>query len=178
MFWARFQELCTPGPDLLCMVCSHLSDAKRKALRGVNRFMRRAMNATVTRLSWRGDSLAQLHEVFPNLSSLSLRAVGEHFSVEECRACLQRLASSNATLLAMLAHLRLTVPTAAAAADSSALWELVDRCAIGGVVMHSALLTGHPASPSLVVIVVTAGVVAVLACFAVLAHPAWTRQGA
>jgi hypothetical protein len=134
-FWARLLDLCSTGPELLTLICEHLSKEDQKALRGVNRAMRVAMNSTVTRISLRSATMPatqqELHDTFPNLSKLTVGAFNpKSTSVEEgARVCLHRLAApSNAGLLSKVQHLSLTIPVAmTTAAEAGAIWEVLNR---------------------------------------------------
>jgi hypothetical protein len=98
-FWASFLDLCNAGPDLLGLVCQHLTRAEQHALRGVNCAMRRAMNATVTCITC-GEATLPTHDllaVFPNASKLVLESADA--------ALFQQVASGNARLLARVHHL-------------------------------------------------------------------------
>jgi hypothetical protein len=114
-FWARLLDLTATVPDLLSAVCQHMSNFDRKSLHSVNRAMRAAMNATVTRISCTQHTLPahqQLHEVFPNLSAMAVRFLGTDARwvwVDEWSVYLQQLASSSELLLNRLAHLSLTI---------------------------------------------------------------------
>jgi hypothetical protein len=135
-FWARFLDLTTIGPDLLSVVSQHMSGSDRKSLHSVNRAMRTAMNATVTSIRCSQFTLPthqQLHEVFPNLSSLDLCIEGLSWRllVSEWRVYLQQLAGSSELLLSKLKHLSLTIRPAnmTDAAAIQAILELLARWA-------------------------------------------------
>jgi hypothetical protein len=102
-FWARFLELSEAGPaDLLRLVCNHLTRNQRQALRGVDRAMRRAVNAAMTCVTCGEEAppTQDLPSVFPSASSLDL-----HLTSDAACALLEQLASNNARLLANLRHL-------------------------------------------------------------------------
>ena len=99
-----FQELSAAGTDVLSSICGLLERDEWGALHVVNRAMRRAMNATVTRVTL-GDEThptLDLLEVFPNASALDLH-------LASATELLEQLASGNARLLARLHHLRFTI---------------------------------------------------------------------
>jgi hypothetical protein len=134
LFWARLMELCSPGPpDLLCLICAHLSDAQQQALRGVNEAMRLAMNSTVKHISVRRPTLPATHQrlltTFPNLTALILGPVEPRSRyLADCRVCLKRLVSHNKALLSNLHRLTLAIPFAIAAeAEATAIWNVLDR---------------------------------------------------
>ena len=131
-FWARFQELASNGTELLCLICQNLSLTNRRALHGVNRTMRKCMNATVTGIccsAATAAAIAQLqHEMFPNLNSLIVQRLSLTSNVATWRAYLQQLSDSTEQVVANLRHLSLTVPVKLiAAAEVSAIWELLTR---------------------------------------------------
>jgi hypothetical protein len=126
--WARFLDLAANGPDLLCVVCQHMSSVERQALHSVNRAMRVAMNATVTSIRCSERTLPthqQLHEVFPNLSSVDLCIDGRNWQLH-----LRRLMNSCELLLNKLRHLSLTTTHTAritAVADIQVILKLLTR---------------------------------------------------
>jgi hypothetical protein len=132
--WARLLDLINTTPELLCDICKHLSQSEQEALRGVNRAMRLAINATVSRVSWPGSwrgqgglqPQQQLHAVFPNLTALS---GGDMHDLDRARDYLYLLASSSCPLLLHnLQHLGLEVPAAMTVAPATTLiWQLVRR---------------------------------------------------
>jgi hypothetical protein len=133
VFWARFLDLATTSPDLLSTVCKHLTSMERQSLRGVNRAMRVAMNATVT--SVRCSELTtptgqQLHEVFPHLSSMRLCVQAS--VVDGWRVPLLQLVGNSALLLGKLRHLTLVVRPAPMtdATEIEVILELLARCAM------------------------------------------------
>jgi hypothetical protein len=137
-FWARLLDLTTKGPDMLGAVCQHLSRIDRKSLHSVSRAMRTAMNATVTSIHCSQLTLPtyqQLHEVFPNASSMALSVEGSNWDryVSVWPGYLQRLVSSSQLLLSRLSHLSLTIRpvnmTKAAAIE--AILKLLTRCGFG-----------------------------------------------
>jgi hypothetical protein len=133
-FWARFLAIIATGPDLLSAVCQHMSSIDRKSLHSVNRAMRAAMNATVTTMRCNQRTLPsnqQLHEVFPNASSLTVCIEGFRMNMNEWRTYLQQLAVNSALLLARLRHLHLTVQPAkmTEAAEIQAILEFLTRYA-------------------------------------------------
>jgi hypothetical protein len=133
-FWARFQDLLASETDLLCIICNHLSIQDCTALRGVNRAMRKAMNSTVTsircnRATVTTNTLRRQQAAFPNLRSLAVQRLSLTSNGTSWRSYFEELADGNDRLVAGLRHLSLTVPTKlVAAADASAIWELLTRC--------------------------------------------------
>jgi hypothetical protein len=140
-FWSRFMDLISATPEMLPIVCAKLSEEGQRALRAVNRTMRVAVNATVTHIRCRRKALAgheHLHEVFPNLSSMTVDCHG----VDELREVLQHLARGSARMLAKLQHLSLAVPKELTTVDKvGTIWEVVNRCTI----LHSADACGQHA---------------------------------
>jgi hypothetical protein len=103
-FWARFQEVCTAGPDLLSLLCDQLSRDEWHALHGVNHAMRRSMNATVTRVTCGEEPFPtqDLLVEFPNANAL-------HLQLSSVAALMHQMARCNASLLGRLHHLRIEV---------------------------------------------------------------------
>jgi hypothetical protein len=133
-FWMRLMELCSPAPpDLMCLICTHLSDKQQQALRCVNKAMRTAMNATVRSIRVRRTTLPsthqQLHQTFPNLTALTLGPFErQSMFLVDFRVCLMQLAPRNAPLLAMLHRLTLFIPIAMTEpAEAFAIWDVLNR---------------------------------------------------
>ena len=101
-------ELSAAGPDLLRLVCNHLRRRDRRSLRGVNRAMRRSVNATVTHIACEPASLParELLHVFPNVSSLDLRLATLEVDLAWF---ILHLARSSGRMLARIQHLKLEV---------------------------------------------------------------------
>jgi hypothetical protein len=127
LFWGSFLELSTAGPDLLRVVCNHLSRYERQVLRGVDRAMRRAMNTTVTHVTCPVTTLPaqDLLEVFPNATYLKLTVFG---AIDSC-ALLEWMVSGSARLLASLHHLSIDIDAEAieAAEVIPAMLNLISR---------------------------------------------------
>jgi hypothetical protein len=133
--WARFIDLIATCPDLLSAVCQHMSSIERQSMRGIDRAMRVAMNATVSVIRCTQVTMPthqQLHMLFPNASSMDLYVQRYYqcgFRESEWRVCLKQLARSNEPLLAKLRHLSLTVRpvTLNKEGDGQAILELLAR---------------------------------------------------
>jgi hypothetical protein len=129
-FWAHFLAMSTTEPDLLCQVCKFLSIDSHRALRGVNRATRLAINATVTHVRCTpatAPTYQQLHVAFPNLSSLHVQLPGSGLCAEGTGAWLRRLAGC--TQLPRLRQLSLTVPPELTpAAGAECIWDILHRC--------------------------------------------------
>jgi hypothetical protein len=131
-FWERFLDLTSSGPDMLTAVCQHMSSVERQALHSVNRAMRTAMNATVTTICCSQITLPthqQLHEVFPNLSSMHLCINGVNLLLNDWQVHLRQLVHSSQLLLNKLRHLSLVIRPArmVEAAEIQTILELLTR---------------------------------------------------
>jgi hypothetical protein len=130
-FWMQFADLASASPDLLTVVCKFLSRSEREALRGVNRCMRVAMNASVLRLRCNPDTPPThglLYQTFRNVTSLTIVNWSPDSCLAEQRKMLQHMTICNQNLLSKLKHLSLTISTRmAVTADINVVWALLSR---------------------------------------------------